>query len=797
MGIRPYLISVGLSLAMATVALVSRSTDPLQALQLSPTLASQARQPEIDYQQDLAPILAAKCTECHGPDCQEGELRLDRLPDVFHGATSGKIITSGDHRQSLLWQVVSGESPLMPPEGEPLTQAERDTIARWIDGQAVQLAPTYDQPPSETTSGHWSYQPIPVCSPPKNPESSWPRGPIDQFVLARLASSDLRPSPQADRRSLARRVSLDLVGLPPTERELAAYLADRRPGAYRRLVDRLLASPHFGEHWGRYWLDLARYADTNGYHRDTWRPIWRYRDWVIRALNENMPFDRFTIEQLAGDLLPRATERSLVATGFHRNTMYNQESGIDLEEFRVKSVVDRVATTATVWLGTTLACAECHRHPFDPFTRQEFYEFYAFFNSTADAGGGKGVQPGPLLEKLSASQQRRRKELKQQLAKRLAELQRQGRLTEAPFDKQYVAIQQAQDEFRRGLNATMVMRELPRPRATHVHLRGDYTRRGSRVVPATPAVLPAPSAEFTPDRLGLARWLVDPRNPLTARVTVNRFWEKLFGTGIVASSEDFGSQGERPSHPELLDYLARRFIDGGWNVKALLREIVTSATYRQQAITTAQHQALDPDNRLLARGPRFRMEAEMIRDTVLAASGLLSRKQGGPSVFPPQPAGLWDELAINYENFERWRTSHGSDRYRRGVYTYWRRSMAYPSFTQFDAPARESCTVRRTRTNTPLQALVLLNDPAYLEAADALANRMRARAFGSLSAGLRFGFELCTARPPNEQELATLVALYEDQHTLLTATLPASEATTHAWTTVANVLLNLDATISK
>ena len=696
----------------------------------------------------------------------------------------------------------------------------------------------------------------------------WPRNAIDHFVLARLEKAGLKPSPEADRYTLLRRVSLDLRGLPPTPAEVAAFEKDTAPDAYERAVDRFLEDTAFGERWARKWLDLARYADSAGYGSDPLRPnIWRYRDWVIDAFNRNLPYDRFTIEQLAGDLLPGVTREQRIATAFHRNTMTNTEGGTDREEFRVAAVKDRIDTTLQVWMGLTLGCAKCHSHKYDPITQKEYYRFFAIFNQTADndqpdesptlplsrppsrpkcadqhprgraeettgrpaAGGfasqmGVGVIEGPG----SALPPPIRAILDTPSGKRTAE--QQAKLA-AHYHSAAPAAKAFRDEIakleksRPAVVMLPVMVELPaaRHRQTFVMIKGNFLDKGDKVEPGIPSSfhpLP-PGAKL--DRLGVAEWIMSPDNPLTARVAVNRFWAQLWGTGLVATEEDFGTQGELPSHPELLDWLAMEFMAGpaspaslarqggeAWNVKALLKLMVTSATYRQSSRVTPELIAKDPKNRLLSRGPRFRLEAEMVRDQALAVSGLLSRKVGGPSVYPPQPPNLW-QAAFNGQR--TYPTSTGADRYRRGLYTFWRRTIPYPSMTTFDAPSRETCTVRRVRTNTPLQAFVTLNDPVYVEAAQALARRIMKEGGAGTEERARFGLRLALARPASAEQVQRVVALFEEERehykkdakaatTLATeplgplpAGMDAAEAA--AWTVVANVLLNLDGVMTK
>ena len=589
-------------------------------------------------------------TQPHG----EPEARLTGCGQRQNGGYQG-IVPGNSAASRVIARVSADENP-MPPTGDRLTAGEIDTLRRWIDAGAK-----YER--------HWAFNPPVRPEPPTVSDPGWIRNPIDSFVLARLDREALQPSPEADRHTLIRRLSLALTGLPPTPAEVDAFVNDDSAEAYSALVDRLLNSTAYGERWARVWLDLARYADSMGYEKDSIRTIWPYRDWVIQALNENIPFDRFTVLQLAGDLLPDPSTDQVVATGFHRNTMTNTEGGTDDEEFRDAAVKDRVATTGQVWMGLTWGCAQCHSHKYDPLSQQEFYSLYAFLNQTADA----------------------------------------DRNDDAP-----------KLELTKGVS-TLVLRELPpkERRDTFLHNRGNFMNPGEQVAPGVPEALhPFPSGAPL-DRLGLARWLTSKENPLTARVAVNRLWARLFGAGIVRTEEDFGTQGTPPTHPELLDWLATEFMRVNWDVKDILKTIVTSATYRQSSDITPELLEVDPENSLLARGARFRMSAEMVRDQALFASGLLSRKIGGEPVMPWQPEGIWQ---VVYSS-KQWKTSPGADRYRRALYTLWRRTSPYPSMTTFDAPSGETCTVRRIRTNTPLQALVTLNDPTLMEAAQHLAAR--------------------------------------------------------------------------
>jgi hypothetical protein len=605
-------------------------------------------------------------------------------------------------------------------------------------------------------STHWSFQPLQRPEIPGVQDQSWARNPIDAFVLARLERESIAPAPEADRRTLLRRLSFDLTGLPPKSEEVQAFLSDNRPDAYERLIDRLLASPHYGERWGRHWLDLARYADSDGYEKDSVRPFaWRYRDWVIEALNRDLPFDQFTIEQLAGDLLPDATLDQKMATGFHRNTLTNKEGGVDQEEFRCKAVVDRVNTTGTIWLGLTLSCAECHSHKYDPITQREFFQLYAFFNSASEHD-----LAAPFPDELATYEA-----AKKQWDDAMAALQ------ETAAEKEIKDHKAREPKFP-GTKA-MVLLEDPKPRTTRIHIRGDFLEPGDEVQPGTPAVLhPFRADGERPTRLDLARWIMDPANPLTSRVTVNRVWARLFGRGLVATDDDFGTRGEEPSHPELLDWLATEFPKLGWSQKELIKLIVSSATYRQSSGIRTELLERDRLNVLLARQSRLRLEAESVRDTHLTASGLLNPALGGPGIRPPLPA---DIAALGYANSVKWNESGGSDKYRRGLYIVFQRTVPYPMLVTFDAPDSNTTCTRRERSNTPLQALTLLNDPVFFECAQALGTRLDTAEIPSVDDRLRRAFEICLSREPEPAELERLRRLYDDQHELIRHN-PASAA---------------------
>jgi hypothetical protein len=986
----------------------------------------------VKFTRDVRPILARHCFACHGPDERQrkGKLRLDLKQGAFADREGTRPFAPGSLEDSeAIRRITSADATeQMPPGGKEkrLAQGEIELLQKWVEQGAK-------------WESHWAFEKPAQAPLPAVRDRAWPRNAIDRFVLARLEREDLRPAAEADRATLIRRASLDLTGLPPTPLMVAQFFHDQSPGAYERLVDRLLSSPAYGERWARMWLDLARYADTKGYEKDLTRTVWRYRDWLIDAFNRDMPLDRFTIDQLAGDLLPGASKDQLLATAFHRNTLTNDEGGTDDEEFRIAAVKDRVDTTVQVWMGLTMGCAKCHSHKYDPITHKEYYQFYAFFDQTADhdrsddsptepfptpaqegridvlaaqvrrleAGltapttermaafhrweasvqgrtawslikpirmiassgspmkaqadasilvqgpgpasemytfdfeaptdritavrleaipdqslpkSGAGRSPGDgnfVLSRLSlVLVSKDGKEAELQLVRAEADFAqagypiehvlknpdvkkhgwavapRQGEPHQAVFhlaapaavsrgshlrlrlDHQFEysypgfslgrlriavtedprptrsallpasiaeivgipacgrtseqnrklldhfmatapetkAARDAIGGLKKEIEAiltsvrTPIVRELPLKgrRVTKVHRRGNFLDQGEPVEPSTPASFPPLPKDAPRNRLGVALWLLSPENPLTTRVAVNRHWAQLFGRGLVETQEDFGAQGQPPSHPELLDWLACEFRDGGWSMKKLCRLIVTSSTYRQSSRVLPEQHKRDPYNRLLARGPRFRLDAEMIRDSALQVCGLLSSKMHGPSVMPHQPDGIWQSTY----NTDKWVLSPGEDRYRRGLYTFIKRTSPYPAFLAFDAPSREVCTVRRITTNTPLQALVTLNDPAYVEAAQALARRMVREGDRTPVDRISHGFRLALIRNPESREVEALEALYQRRlahnrdHSDLAKKL-ASEPLgplPHGWdpaelaalTAVANVILNLD-----
>jgi mono/diheme cytochrome c family protein len=836
----------------------------LCAAALLPAAAAAAER--VDYVRDVKPILARHCLACHGPQKQRSGLRLDTAAAARKGGNAGPAVVPGHSARSRLVQAVTRADGVaaMPPKGPGLNAREVALLRAWIDGGAPAPAGEAEVKPAAVGSSHWAFRPLTRPAPPVVRQPGWVRNPIDRFILARLEKEGIAPSPEADRATLARRVCLDLTGLPPAPGELDAFLADPAPDAYEKLVERLLASPHYGERWARHWLDLARYADSNGYSIDAPRSIWKYRDWVIDAYNRDLPFDRFVIEQLAGDLLPGATLAQRVATGFHRNTQINEEGGIDLEQFRVENIVDRVSTTGTALLGLTVGCCQCHDHKFDPLSQREYYQLFAFFNScdepTIEIATPELTRKRQAVQARIRALEERLRPLDTATPERVAAWEgslspasramlpagvrhiltiavngrspQQERAVVAAYRKAeqvrhavgglgnplpllaaaHAQALAARQDVERKIEAlhrqvpviptTLVLQERATSRATHVHLGGDFLRKGAAVTPGVPAVLPPLPAE-RPNRLDLARWLVDGGNPLPPRVTVNRFWQHYFGTGIVETENDFGTQGTPPSHPELLDWLAGEFVARGWGMKAVHRLIVTSATYRQSSRARPELAGLDPRNRLLARQNRLRLDAEVVRDVALSASGLLSRTVGGPSVFPPQPQGVYQFTQIPRD----WRASVGPDRYRRGLYTYLWRSAPHPDLTVFDAPDGVQACTRRNRSNTPLQALTLLNDQGFFEFAQALAGRALREACGHDEERLTYAFRLCLGRPPSPRERQVLARLLGQQRDAFARTpgearelAPGSEADAAeraAWTSVARALLNLDEFISR
>ncbi|MBX2870876.1 MAG: DUF1553 domain-containing protein [Saprospiraceae bacterium] len=868
----------------------------------------------IDFNTDIRPILNQHCLRCHGGVKASGGLSFLFEEEAFQAAESGQLaIVRGKAGKSELIRRIKHTDPelRMPLDADPLSQKEIQLLSDWIN-QGAQWAK------------HWAY------IPPKRPALADPatssvfplQNEIDHYILDRLQQEAIPPSPVADKTTLIRRLTLDLTGLPPTDAEVANFLADESESAIDKVIDRLLDSPHFGERWAAMWMDLARYGDSQGYQKDPYRSIWRYRDWLIDAFNEDLPFDQFTIQQLAGDLLPQPSEKELLATAFHRNTMTNDEGGTDDEEFRVAAVIDRINTTWEVWQGTTMSCVQCHSHPYDPFVHKDFYTSMAFFNNTEDADTRNDapnlmsfskadkenlkrwtnnlspIQIADTIEDSKALNQYRRMALfpnwkpgfcdnwdklyidDKNRARGIANggwLQFQGvnlaavdaitlshnkiqegikvsvfsgtldgrLLGEASISRN----EQTQIKLRgpsdakedlfikfhgeakipRGFRVedlsfgtgsstvtkpetadslaelaqipTPIMTDLPesKSRKTHVFERGNWLVHGALVEADVPNSLSPLQKQDQADRLDLAQWLVDPENPLTARVIVNRFWAEMMGRGIVETVEDFGSQGTPPSHPALLDWLAIEFQqDMQWSIKKLLKFMASSSAYQQASITSPIAQEKDPNNQWWSRAYRKRLTAEQVRDQALAVSGLLSTKMYGPSVMPPQPDGVWQVI----RQVLRWRESQGEDRYRRALYTFWRKSSPYPSFLTFDSPSREICVSRRIQTNTPLQALTTMNDTVYVEAARALAKLALDKAEQKEEKALAIAYEKALLKVPSSETLDLLYQHFEenlnyyqenlDEARKIAQSEAANPTKLAALTVVSNVILNLD-----
>ncbi len=828
------------------------------ALSVQVASALQAEDASVDFDRDIRPILSENCFFCHGPDPnqREADLRLDVAANAKESA-----IEAGTPEESELSRRVWSNDPdqVMPPPHAKLqlTKKQKELLDSWIRQGA-------------NYSEHWSFvpptkSPLPKVAPANQ---SWLRNPIDHFVAARLEAEQLRPSTEASRETLIRRVTFDLTGLPPSLAEVDAFLADTSPTAYEKVVDRLLASPHYGERMALVWLDAARYADSGGYQNDIKRTQWPWRDWVIRAYNANMPFDQFSTEQLAGDLLENATTQQQLATAFNRNHRVNNEGGIIPEEWRVEYVADRVETTSSVWLGLTIGCARCHDHKYDPFSQKDFYRLFAYFNNIPEKGRTAELAPVPNIKLYTGQQGREAHEKLELVVQELNDQKKKFRAAEKEFTVWFAEQKTPKNENARALKTrrakqktkylkehspeysellddlsqaevaltkfeatnitrVSVMEEMPTPRQTFLLARGDYSKPDTteELTPATLGSLPAADPALQQNRLQLARWLFQDNHPLTARVAVNRYWQMYFGTGLVATPEDFGSQGSRPSHPRLLDWLASEFRESGWDVKAMQKTIVTSATYRQQSRSTPALLESDPTNRLFSRGPRFRLYAQAIRDQALMTSGLLVPRIGGPPVMPQQPDGLWEEVSAKGYKYV---VGKGEDLHRRSLYTFWRRTVPPPNMMNFDSSTREICSVNRARTNTPLQAMNLLNDPQFVEAARALALRMINEGGASAESRISFGHRLVLAREPSDRVFKILMRGYADymarfesnpaeaeqliaeisqtgkSHTKISklkiSVAVDSEidlANRAALIVVANVLLNLDETVTK
>ena len=861
------LLSVCLSLAAGSLP----AQEPAAA---GPALPPAAGRP-VDFAADVEPILHARCYACHGPSVQTNSLRFDRREAALRGGYSGPAIQPGDSAASALLLRVSSTADgfRMPPAGPRLTRDEIGILRAWIDQGAAwaEVAPPANAQPPAPASEHWSFQPIRRPLPPAVGEAGWARNAIDRFVLAKLESEDLRPSQEASKLTLLRRVSLDLVGLPPSWEQARAFLEDSSPDAYERAVDGLLDSEHYGEKWARHWLDLARYADSDGYEKDLGRPFaWRWRNWVIDALNEDLPFDEFTTLQMAADLLENPTPGQLAALGFHRNTLRNREGGTIFDQSRFEETLDRANTVATTWLALTVECAQCHDHKYDPITQKDFYSLYAYFDNVEDVHIDAPLpgEMGPYLRKRAEYLGKRQELLDEHHVPELQpEWERQMKvagenpgertdwdlcydvlfqmtdngwqvLYKDPAERTFrerevltdyfidwystVVSKERIEELRfkdlrkklRDLKASYpqlsearIIRERNRPTETFLRIRGQWDRKGIRVEPQPPAFLPQAPSPGRETRLDLAKWILSDGNPLTARVAVNRMWQEFFGQGLVQTSEDFGTQGEPPSHPKLLDWLASTFRKEGWSMKRMHKLIVMSASYRQASLARPELAERDPENRWLARQNRLRLPAEALRDSALFVSGLLSPAIGGPSVYPPQPDGV-KELTYGWDT-DRWQESQGPDRYRRGLYTFFQRTAPYPQMMNFDAPDSNRTSSRRRRSNTPLQALNLLNDDVSVEAARALAIRVLSEAGPDLDARIRRMFQITLGRLPADREAEELAESYRRQTRVLRRfpadarqiaridLLDHGPVAVAAWTGIGRVLLNTDEFITR
>lgn len=837
----------------------------------------QAADEDVSYNKVIRPLLSDRCFACHGPDDgkREADFRLDVADgelSPFHARDGLQVIKPGDPESSELWKriVTDDHSLQMPPADsgkKPLDEGQKELIRKWIEQGAA-----YEK--------FWLFEPPQPQGLPPVEDSDWSLGRIDQFVLAILEAQQMKPALPADKRTLIRRVTLDLTGLPPTRQEMRSFELDDSPDAYLRLVDRLLATPQFGEHLGRYWLDLVRYADTNGMHHDNYRELSQYRDWVIRAFNANMPFDQFVTEQLAGDLLTEAgkdggaDESSQVgsegdsqqagsllprwgvdidrqiASGYNRLHMVMDKGTNPPQESYTRNVVDQVSAFGTVFMGMTLECAVCHDHKYDPIKQKDFYQLFAFFNNIDGdpETPGRDQQP-PLIRLPTPEQKTQLNELDTQLAKLEVEAETlkqslevlsgneanrsstdsessAGNENEAKVDaankqandlteqvkikeEELSRLKTARGELERSMPIALVMKERSDIRPAYILTRGAYDQPGDEVSRDTPAFLPPiKSGGQLKTRLDLARWVTDKQHPLTARVTVNRFWQQLFGVGLVKTSEDFGAQGEYPSHPELLDELANSFVESNWDVKSLIRSIVLSQTYQQSSRVSTEAYLADADNRLLARGSRIRLDSEVIRDSVLSISGLLNTAMYGKSVKPPQPADLWKTVSMVSSSTYSFQQDTGENIYRRSFYTFWKRAMPPPQMTIFDAPTRESCTSRRERTNTPVQALLMMNESQYFEAARHFAQQLLDTPDQNDAQRLSIAFESITSHLPSAEEQARLLSGLENFREIYRQDVQSAHAMTAdtnlssddrrielaALTMVVNSLFNLDAT---
>ena len=775
----------------------------------------------IDFTKDIKPILEKHCTKCHGEEKDKGGLALHTKFHAFRESDSGEVtIIAGKPEDSILFKKITetDEDEIMPPKGS-LSEEKIAKIKQWIK----EGAKWPDDGHVETVN--WSLKPIKKASLPNVKNSSWPSNEIDYFTLAKMEKNNFNPSELTDPGTLLRRVYLDLTGQLPDLKAIEAFEKNPSYTHYEKIVDRLLASKSYGEHWAIHWLDLARYADSDGYQRDSFRKVWMYRDWVIKAINEDKTFDEFTIEQLAGDLLPNPTQDQLIATGFNRGTTVNMEAGTDVEHDRIKQVMERVDVMGTVWLGSSLTCAQCHNHKYDPFTAKDYYSFMAYFNSTKMetrmGNNGKGrtiyyIGSNLKMYKNEGDEKKlvvAKKDLKAIEKKYIAAVTSLENKQNPPKKKpkkmnmkQCQSVHKKKYSKNKELNSMMaewkktnqtvkkysplqsrVMEELSEKRETRILIRGEHTNPGKVVKAATPGFLHKMPKEAPDNRLGLAKWLVSKENPLMPRAVVNRWWSEFFGNGLSATLEDLGKQGEAPTHPQLLDWLAKDFTEH-WSRKKLHKKIVMSKTYRQSSVANPDQLKRDPGNHMYSFMSPLRLKAETVRDTILQISGLLSDKMYGPTVKPPQPAGVWRVIG-QVDN--TYKVSTGQDRYRKGLYTIWRRSAHYPAFANFDAPDRGACSVKRTRSNTPMQALTLLNDEAFVEAAQAFGKRIKNYSDAKTDREkLEYAFKLCTSRNPDAGEIQILTDILNRERS-------EKKAKFDEWFTVATVLINMHETITR
>ena len=772
---------------------------------------------EINFNQDIRPILSDRCFHCHGPDKHDRKkkLRLDIAEgdDGAYRERRGRFgIVPGDLEKSSVWQriITDDEDDIMPPldsHKKPLTDKEKALIKQWIEQGAK-----YEK--------FWAFE-LPKITAPSISKTDWGNSDIDKYILAILDENNLSPTEEAERRTLVRRLSFDLTGLPPSPEEISKFINDKSLNAYENLVDDLLSRPAYGEHMTRYWLDLVRAADTNGMHKDFYRNIYAYRDWLIRAFNTNLPYSDFLKYQLAGDLYENPTDDQLIASGFNRLHLIIDMGTALPEESYTKNVIDRVTAVSTAFMGLTMQCARCHDHKFDPISQKDFYAMFAFFNNLdgnpETSGGPKNGLQEPYIILGTDEEKKKLASLKKAydtVAPELNKLRREVRkekdaAKKTAMQNKIKELQKAEHQYNvlfHTLDAAMVMKESQKIKPSYMLNRGEYDQKGEVVERDIPEFFGSIQRDGKlTTRMDLADWFLANDNPLTARVAVNRFWQQIFGLGLVKTSEDFGAQGTPPSHPELLDYLTLQFVESGWDIKKLMKSMVMTETYKQSSLADANQYKEYPENRLLARGSRYRMDAEMIRDNILVSSGLLNPQMYGKAVKPPQPDGLW--AAVSMRN-ERFKPDAGDAIYRRSVYTYWRRGMPPPQMTIMNAPSREYCVARRERTNTPLQALLLLNEPEYLKAASKLAQNILTKRFGSNQERLAYAYERVTCKVADIQELKALTTLINDLKKSydvdansanemaenLGFAKSANKAEIAAWTMMVNSLYNLDIT---